>query len=126
MRGAQKYRPYFTAPELLEIIASLKENPTPNRLAISRYLESFNLKITHGVISASHTLEPSIEQKLGFAPAPAAPEENRTEQELFYIWKNDPTLLTPPELARVLDYRYRNDLMTPEEEKAYESAQSIR
>ena len=123
MRGAQKYRPYFTALELSEIIASLKENPTPKRLAISRYLESFNLKITHGVISAAHTLEPSIEQKLGFAPAPAAPEEHRTEQELFYIWKNDPTLLTPPELARVLDYRYRSDLMTPEEEKAYESAQ---
>lgn len=123
MRGAQKYRPYFTAPELLEIIASLKENPTPNRLAISRYLESFNLKINHGVISAAHTLEPSIEQKLGFA-APTLGE--MTDEKLFNIWKNNPTLLNALEIARVLDYRYRSDLMTPEEEKAYESAQSIR
>lgn len=124
MKGAQKYRPYFTAPELSEIIASLKENPTHNRLAISRYLESFAIKITHGVISASHTLEPTIEQKLGFAPAPAMPEGNKTEEELFYIWCKDPSSLTPGNLARVLDYRYRSNLMTPEEEKAYEQAQT--
>jgi hypothetical protein len=121
MRGAQKYRPYFTAPELSEIIASLKENPTPNRLAISRYLESFNLKITHGVISPSHTLEPSIEQKLGFAPDSQI--ELPSEEKLFSIWKASPTLLNPSEIARVLDYRYRNNLMTPEEEKAYEISQ---
>lgn len=120
MRGAQKYRPYFTAPELSEIIASLKENPTPNRLAISRYLESFNLKITHGVISASHTLEPSIEQKLGFSESP---KDEMTEEQLYRIWQATPTLLNPSEIAKVLDYRYRNNLMTPEEEKAYESAQ---
>ena len=121
MRGAQKYRPYFTAPELSEIIASLKENPTPNRLAISRYLESFNLKITHGVISPSHTLEPSIEQKLGFASEPTFGE--MTDEKLFNIWKSNPTLLNALEIAKVLDYRYRTNLMTPEEEKTYESAQ---
>jgi hypothetical protein len=121
MRGAQKYRPYFTAPELSEIIASLKESPTPNRLAISRYLESFNLKITHGVISPSHTLEPSIEQKLGFAPATQTAEFS--DVDLFNIWRCDPTLLKPYEIAKVLDYRYRNNLMTTEEEKAYETSQ---
>lgn len=122
MRGAQKYRPYFTAPELSEIIASLKENPTPNRLAISRYLESFNLKITHGVISPSHTLEPTIEQKLGFAPASQI--EEFSEEELHKIWQENPRTMSPPGLSRVLDYRYRFNLMTPEEEKAYESAQT--
>jgi len=121
MRGAQKYRPYFTAPELSEIIASLKENPTPNRLAISRYLESFNLKITHGVISASHTLEPSIEQKLGFAPV--SDNEDVPDSFLFNLWRRAPATMNPKQIERVLDYRYRNNLMTPEEEKAYESAQ---
>jgi len=120
VKGAQKYRPYFTAPELSEIIASLKEKPTPNRLAISRYLESFNLKITHGVISPSHTLEPSIEQKLGFAST----VRELSDEELYQNWKASPTLLNPSEIARVLDYRYRSNLMTPEEEKAYESAQT--
>ena len=120
MKGAQKYRPYFTAPELSEIIASLKENPTPNRLAISRYLESFNLKITHGVISPSHTLEPTIEQKLGFAsPTPAG----MTDYELFVQWKNNPNSLNARELSIILDYRYRSNLMTSEEEKAYELSQ---
>lgn len=123
MRGAQKYRPYFTAPELSEIIASLKENPTPKRLAISRYLESYSLKITHGVISPAHTLDPTIEQKLGFAAEPKHAHGEFTEEELYKLWRENPAILTPPGLARVLDYRYRSDLMTPEEEKAYEQAQ---
>lgn len=122
IKGAQKFRPYFTASELQEIITCLKTFPTPARLAISKYLETYSLKISHGVISAAHTLEPTIEQKLGFAEsAPTGP--GLKGEAAFEKYTSYPASCTPAELAEVLDYRYRNNLMDSSEEYQYEQAQ---
>jgi hypothetical protein len=122
MKGDQKFRPYFTAPELLEIITALKEKPSPARLAISRYLESYSLKITHGIVSPSHTMEPSIEQKLGFSEASNG-SQSFTDKACYDLWSKDPSGCTPRMIQQAVDYRYRNNLMTTEEEKDYENSQ---
>ncbi len=118
----QKFRPYFTAAELQEIINCLKSHPTPRRLTICQYLESFLLKINHGIISPAHTTAPSLEQKLGF-PDPNQPipvSHNLTGEAAYNKWFLDPKSATPKEIAEAMNWRYLNDLMSPEEEAEYE------
>jgi hypothetical protein len=116
-----KYRPYFTRDELLEIISTLKSHPSPRRLTICQYLEGFLLKMDHGIIKPAHTLQPSIESKLGFAPIPVSHEV--TGEAAYQKWLLDPVKATPKEIAEAMDWRYRNNLMSTEEEIAYESEQ---
>lgn len=126
----EKFRPYLTAGELSEIILCLKSQPTPARLSIVRYLESFNLKIKHGLVSSAHTLQPSQAEKLGFheltiSPSPALTnlETNLKGEAAFKKWQQSPESCTPKEIAESLDWRYRNNLMTQEEEQEYEQSQ---
>jgi hypothetical protein len=124
MRGVQKYRPYFSAPELLLIIEALKEKSTPSRLALIKYLETFSIKIERGVLEPSITLDPSLEQKLGFnAPDPY----DYTEEQYYNFWRssNAHPPLTPKQLKIAMDYAYRNDLLTPTEEEEYERSYGI-
>lgn len=115
-----KYRPYFTAEELSEIILCLKSNPTPRRLQLIRYLESFRLKIDHGVINAAHTSAPDISERLGFAELPAQSPaiigEAAYQKQLV-----NPKSCTPHEINAALQHRYTNNLMSAEEEKEYET-----
>ena len=120
MSGA-KYRPYFTRDELLEIISTLKSHPSPRRLQICKYLEGFMLKITHGVIQSAHTPQPTAEEKLGFAPIPVSHEV--TGEAAYQKWLLDPAKATPKEIEEAMDWRYRNNLMSPTEEAEYESSQ---
>ncbi len=120
----QKFRPYFTAAELQEIITCLKSHPTPRRLTICQYLESFALKINHGIVSPAHVNNPSLEQKLGFQnldPSTPIPiSHNLTGEAAYNKWFLDPKSATPKEIAEAMNWRYLNDLMSPEEEAEYE------
>jgi hypothetical protein len=124
----EKYRPYFTAEELSEIVLCLKSHPNPRRLTIVRYLEGFMLKINHGVISSSHTTLPTFEQKLGFTvPSTVVPiDHNLTGEAAYQKWLLDPAKATPKEIAEAMDWMYRNNLMSAEQEKDYEQAQLTR
>lgn len=122
-----KYRPYFTSEEMLEIISALKQSPSPPRLKIIQYLESFNLKITHGIIEPSHINKPSLAESLGFSdsstPIPIrqiSPDERR--EIAYHKWLHKPTQCTPAELKDVNEYRYANHLLTPEEQTAFEAS----
>jgi hypothetical protein len=123
----QKYRPYFTSIELSELISALKETPKPSRIALIRYLEGFALKISHGIISSAHTLEPSMSEKL---------ELDQTRQEIidsigskrfnaYRKWRDFPNKCTPGEIEMSQMYKYENDLMTPEEELELEKSLRI-
>ena len=124
----EKFRPYLTADELQEILICLKTHPTPARLSIVRYLESFNLKIKHGLVSSAHTLQPSQAEKLGFheltisTPSPAQ-DINLKGEAAFKKWQKSPESCTPKEIEESLDWRYRNNLMSQQEEQEYEQAQ---
>ena len=118
----QKFRPYFTAPELSYLIDSCKLR-VPINQSLLRYLETFALKIDRGITSAAYTRSTSpvssIEAKLGIG-ASAAP----SIQKLVNIWINTPearTQMSAAQLAEIAQYRYTNDLMSKEEERDYES-----
>lgn len=124
IRGQTKYRPYFTATELLEIINALKEHPNPSRLALIKYLESFSIKIERGVLEPQITLKPTIEQSLGFSP-PSAPTINRIDPPVLYEKWRAGEHLNPVELTAVFKHAYINDLFTPQEEEEYERINGI-
>lgn len=121
----KSYRPYFTLHELREIILCLKSHPTPSRLSLVQKLESFCLKINHGVIS--HQYEPSprktILDKLELSdPAPVPISTEITGEAAYQKHLADPFHCTPKEIQAAMEYRYTHSLMSPQQESEYESS----
>lgn len=117
----QQFRPYLSAPALLEIISALKSQPSPSRMPLIRYLEGFALKISHGTIAAAHTLNPSMEEKLGLSKP--AEIQILTPAQCWEKWLDNPSACTPPEIESGMKWAYINDAMTPEQEALYEKGE---
>ena len=115
----QKYRPYFTAEEILEIISALKQSPTPRRLQLIRYLETFKIKIEAGVLTAAHTTLPTIAEKLELDP-PTIPNKEVVGEAAYQKQLINPKSCTPHEISAAMEYRYLNNLMSLEEQREYE------
>lgn len=117
----QKFRPYFTPSELLEIISALKEQ-NKNRNLI-HYLEGFAIKIERGVLEPSITLQPTITDKLELGDTNTNLGDLLAKKKLaaYSKWKLFPASCSPNELAQAKMYRYENDLMDSQEESEYES-----
>lgn len=119
-----KYRPYFTVPELEELIGALKSAPNPRRLQIARYLEGFILQIKLGVRKENHTLQPSMEQKLGFDEG--VPLSHAITGEAAYNkWITSPSSCTIKEIEEAMTWAYTNDKLTPEQEREFEESQGL-
>ena len=122
----QKFRPYFTAAELLTVINTLKSSTNPPTQII-RYLETFAIKIERGVLTPSISLNPpeSIESRLGLAPSVPFSiqlKEDEIENKVT-LWESYPESrhkFSPLQLEKILSYRYENNRMSPEEETEYE------
>ena len=115
-----KYRPYFTASELSEVIRCVKLSS--QNISLLRYLESYALKISHGVITESITLQPTLADSLELdSPSPASLESKRAKA--YAKWNQSPESCTPIEIELTHLYRFENDLMSPEEESIYLQSQ---
>lgn len=115
-----KYRPYFTASELGEVIRCVKLSS--QNISLLRYLESYALKISHGVIAESITLQPTLADSLELdSPSPASLESKRAKA--YTKWLSSPESCTPLEIELTHLYRFENDLMSPEEESIYLQSQ---
>ena len=96
----RKYRPYFTLPELRHLVVVLTQTEPTSSLC--RYLSRYLLDVESGYRTANHTGSPSLEDKLGFSDSPTRTKHESEQQ-----------------------YRYDNDLMSPQEEYEYEVSQGI-
>lgn len=115
-----KYRPYFTASELSEVIRCVKLSS--QNISLLRYLESYALKISHGVIAESITLQPTLADSLELdSPSPASLESKRSKA--YAKWLSSPQTCTPLEIELTHLYRFENDLMSQEEETIYLQSQ---
>lgn len=95
----KKYRPYFTLPELRHLVSVLLQHePTAS---LSRYLSRYLLDIESGYRAANHVGSGSVAEKLGFESEPRTRHESEAQ------------------------YRYDNDLMSPQEEYEYEVSQGL-
>ena len=118
-----KYRPYFTASELGEVIRCVKVSS--QNISLLRYLESYALKISHGVIAESITLQPTLADSLEL-DSPTSPLNSSLESKrakAYTKWLSSPESCTPLEIELTHLYRFENDLMSPEEESIYLQSQ---
>jgi hypothetical protein len=116
----QKFRPYFTSSELVEVISALKEQNKNKHLI--HYLEGFAIKIERGILEPSITLSPTIENKLELGDTNLGDILKAKKYNSYHKWKLAPNACSPNELAHAKMYRYENDLMSPEEEAEYEKS----
>ena len=115
-----KYRPYFTASELGEVIRCVKLSS--QNISLLRYLESYALKISHGVIAESITLQPTLADSLEL-DSPISPPLESKRAKAYAKWLSSPQTCTPLEIELTHLYRFENDLMSPEEETIYLQSQ---
>ena len=95
----KKYRPYFTLPELRHLVAVLvSTEPTSS---MCRYLQRYLLDVESGYRTANHIGSGTVAEKLGFSEEPRTRHESEAQ------------------------YRYDNDLMSPQEEYEYEVSQGL-
>lgn len=124
--ATQKFRPYFTYSELQEIIAALKSQPTPTRQTLIRYLHSFIAQIDSGTRQPNHILQPTLPQRLELESADIPIPLQISGHAAYQKWLINPASATPHEIAAAQEYRYLNDLMSADEESAYEHSQGVR
>ena len=119
-----KYRPYFTASELGEVIRCVKVSS--QNISLLRDLESYALKISHGVITESITLQPTLADSLEL-DSPDSPSTDSSleskRSKAYAKWLSSPQTCTPLEIELTHLYRFENDLMSPEEESIYLQSQ---
>ena len=115
-----KYRPSLSLSDMQFIYDALLVQPaSPQQQAILASFNKLLLKAKHGITTPSHvaTGSPTIEASLGFS------SEDHSIETLLDAWASNPSILSPVQLARVQHYRYTNDMMTADEESAYERSQ---
>lgn len=117
----QKFRPSLTLPQLRYLISLLEADSNNTLLAelntaTAATLKVLTYKASAGIAAPAYTAAPkeTAEQKLGFSPA--ITKEQAYQKSLEY-----PQLCTASERQQARLYRYENDLMTPEEEEAFEN-----
>lgn len=125
-KQSAKYRPYLTIQQLHYFLSLCEaDNRTETetiRARTIRELKLFIAKNDLGAVSPQYTTSPrqSVEEKLGLALDSSDPVTRR--KAAYDLWNTNPTLCTQSEIIAATLYRYENNLMTPEEELAYEAS----
>lgn len=119
----KQYRPYFTLPELQEIITCLKSHPTPSRLSLVRKLGFFIAKIEHEAVSPQYipNPRPTLAQRLELEES-SPPTHELIGEAAYQKHLSSPTKCTPKEIAASMEYMYTHSLMTPAQEIEYENS----
>lgn len=123
----KKYRPYFTLPELNHILESLKNRTEPSVGLIS-YLERYISDIKAGYRVENLTTSPSLAQRLDLVPRAPSDLDSANPEQLLQIYHRDGNTfksLSIREIKILQEYRYSNDMMTPEEESIYQESQGV-
>ena len=116
-----KYRPYFTLSELQELRSTLKERPNPRRLQIAAYLDKFISEIEFGLRVSNYNSKPSMLDKLGFSDPQIPLSHEITGEAAYNAWIQSPSTCSVKVIQEAMDWAYRNDKLTPEQESEYET-----
>jgi len=114
-----KYRPYLTSAELDTIISALKTQSS--NISLIRYLDDFAHKIARDSLKPNLVLKPTISDKLELSGSKVQIDLVSLKKQAYQKWLDHPANCNSQEIARMLMYKYENDLMSPEEEAEYES-----
>lgn len=116
-----KYRLSFTEQEINYLHQLVCTDPFPATKDLQdrlhRYFKLMKTKLEIGAVSAAFTSSPkkSLEEKLGIID----PVEAR--EAAYLKWQTNPAICTEEEIQKAKTHMYENDMMTAEEEEAFEN-----
>ena len=116
-----QYRLSFTEQEinyLHQLVCTDPSSATKDlQDRLHRYFKLMKTKLEIGAVSAAFTSSPkkSLEEKLGMLD----PVEAR--EAAYLKWQTNPALCTEEEIQKAKTHMYENDMMTAEEEEAFEN-----
>lgn len=133
-----KYRPVLSALQIKHILALAKrENPLSDlSLSVISTLSVFQAKIDNAVVvpaytGAVDTVAKEVQQLMDLGGTPATPstpsattlgvDKEAYWEQCYKLYTADPASCSLAQLQGATEWRYLNDLMTPEEEAAYEN-----
>jgi hypothetical protein len=112
------YRPYLSPEEIEAILLALSTHST-TEAARSAYQKLFKLKaqISLSLMKPSHTLQPSLSEKLGFAS-----EHPVLSVSLASLWerKEKGEILSPEDLKKAKTYAWEQGLLSAIESANFE------
>ncbi len=131
-RSTVKYRPSLTASQITHLLGLCKSSPSTLSLSCARTLSVVVTKIQNDSLTPAYvpTARETLEASLGLAPTidltRALREESESREKeksrLYMIWLDSPSSLSVPELERVQEYRFEENLMSQSESQEYEAA----
>lgn len=120
-----KYRPVLTGSQILHLLSLCKKELSDESLSCISILAPFEFKLRNGSISPAYSASPrlALADSLGFSePSVALSKDHISPAWLYEEWRTNPGGLNLDQLRVVKQYRYENDLMTPDEEQSYETS----
>tara|TARA_R110000824_G_scaffold302949_1_gene490744 strand:+ start:608 stop:1027 length:420 start_codon:yes stop_codon:yes gene_type:complete len=131
MKNSNKYRPVLTAEQIEHILTLAKGSPmTDTNISLIGSLSPFFAKIQNKAVNAAYTTTGNVAsskfsiESLGGTAQPDS-EATESKEDFWEICYNQ-WLITPLEMSlagieAANEYRYLHDLMTPEEQTAFET-----
>jgi hypothetical protein len=130
----QKFRPVLTASQIAQILNLAKsEKPlTSASLSLISTLAPFMAKIENAGITAAYTLaEPKPDLLFSLGAVSSASSNNQsnlqtkeeTWEEAYHKYTSNPASCSLQEIRDAKEHAYLNDLMTKEEEEAFENGE---
>ncbi len=123
----KKYRPVLTASQIAYLLSRCKQLDqlsNPIALACIGTLSVFQTKIQNEAVNAAYAVSPTISKldSLGFSDTHPEEKSKKPTDETIATWLEiDSCNLSLQQLEWLQDYRYRNDLMSQEEEADFEA-----
>ena len=117
-----KYRPVLTSTQIAHVITLCKKDLSGESLSVISTLAPFMAKIENNGITPAYKTEAksSLFELLEY-------QENglinydAMRFKIYQKWIDNPESCNAEELEKVLEYKYGNELMTPEELKDYQT-----
>lgn len=122
--ATKTFRPPFTLPELIELKNACLQS---SKLSLAKYLEHRIYVYENELAKPAYTRtpKPSIDEKLGFTEPQKdfIPESLNPVKLLEQYRKSGLSGMSSTQIYKIQMHRYENDLMSAEEERAWEKSQ---
>lgn len=122
----KKYRPVLSQAQIAHILSLCKTDLSQKSISIISTLAPFLAKIENDAVTEAYTQKPKESKltDLGFqSHTPKEIVDAETLHTKYLLCGENISEFSLQEIQKIQEYRYTNDLMTPQEEVEYEEMQ---
>lgn len=125
-QSQQKFRPVLTHSQISHILTLCKKDLTQESISCIAILAPFEAKIKNLGVQAAYTQKPKDSKLTDLGFQSHTPKEVVDVETLYSQYMENGENISDfslQEIQKIQEYRYTNDLMTPQEEIEYEEMQ---